>query len=192
MLAGTGLTDTAISGLAHSSIAVVNPEWLTPVIAGIFVVIGGLISAVSGWWADERRSKREHRQRWHEQIRQHSAELLSDVDGYWDTVIALKRAKDELEASSDASSKSILSKIEELEARKSQLATSIHRSQTELGFIVPAATMFPLSSLVSTTLGGQLESMIRKDRQGTADYIGGKKVEFLVEIRNVLETAPKT
>lgn len=192
MLANAGLIKPVISEVAQTATAVGNPEWLTSVIAGVFVIIGGLISAGSGWWADERRSKREHRRRWHEEIRRHSAGLLSDIDAYWDTVIALKRIRDESGTSESATPSSSTSpKIEELEARKSQLATSISRNQTELGFIVPANTMFPLASLVNTTLSGQLESMIQRDLQGTADYIGGKKVEVLIEIRNVLETAPK-
>ena len=53
------------------------PWWGVPVIAGAFLVIGALLGFLFNWIADARKAKREHTQRWHDEVRKLSVEAVA-------------------------------------------------------------------------------------------------------------------
>jgi hypothetical protein len=54
-----------------------SPDWLVPVIAGSFLLIGAILGFFFNWINDWRHAKREHRERWHDEVREFGALALA-------------------------------------------------------------------------------------------------------------------
>jgi hypothetical protein len=71
------------------------PWWGVPVVAGTFLLVGGLlggaISFFSTWKADQRRAKREDRQRWDREILDRAGRVVIATDEVYEANYELQR-----------------------------------------------------------------------------------------------------
>lgn len=165
-------------------------ELTTAIVAGIFVIIGGVISSASSWWVDKQRHKRELGRRWDNDIRQYSVDIVSQVDSYLRDATLHEHMKLIVSPVDDDSAitKRQQEMVDNLDSAVRQTFQSMSRSLELLSFVAPASVTSAARSLVVTvTTAGQ---DLVGDSARTRERIENKRSAFIAEIRKALGVPP--
>lgn len=191
LLAGTVVL-SPILGVSQPSSPSAAPWWGTALLAGIFVIVGGAISAWSGWWADERRHKRELRRRWDDDLRRHAADFLSAVDTYMERAQAVKIEEDIFPPSSlDDSewSQQQRARIAVLEQARIEAFRSMRRHYELLAFIAPESLTNSARSL-DVWISIAENNLHKSSFVISTDEVLEKRAAFINELRKALDLTP--
>lgn len=195
MITGVWTTVEAVTQPATPSAA---PWWGTALIAGFFVIVGGAISAVSGWWTDQQRSKRELRRRWDDDIRQFGADFLSHADSYvrerrfhesWSRVMLGTDRPEHIPEEVFLERRAKLREAEQAStAKMTESYEAMNRAYELLEFVAPAELMSVARSLFGTIVLSTTVPISEEDE--SSERIQESRRVFVSEMRKAIHLPP--
>jgi hypothetical protein len=160
-----------------------SPWWGIPVIAGLFLLIGAVVSYLSVKASDSRRAKVEAKIRWHEEVRKFSAQAVSAAR----IVEAEAKFQRRFESSPRAEiSDKDADRLNASTTRANEAHKELERLEGDLALVAPNNVIVAMiqmetaSHSVTNSWGEDLEPQRKRLEKVTLD--------FVVEVREYLGT----
>lgn len=169
------------------------PWWGDPVVAGGFLLVGGVLGGLISWLSsrasDRRRAKREDRVRWHQDIRHVTAAVLGLANEY--SGLNLENRSVRLRHSKASDKKKLEPEISRLRDARMATARQLELKRNELALIGSHAIAAACDDFVNALF--EYSSAYRKpfatieEHNAAARNVGDKRKDLISEVRRHLD-----